>query len=430
METRRSGWRRVVITGMGTVNPLGSSVAESWAGLCAGRSGVGPIEQFDPGAFPVRFAGEVKGFSTAMLPNPKAAKRMDRVAQFAVCAAAEAVRDAGLDLAAGDPFRRGVVLGCGIGGLNEFEAGHGAYLRAGPRRISPFVIPKMMPNAAPASIAIEFGLMGPSAAVASACSSAADAVGDAYRAIQRGEADVMLAGGAEAPITPMGLGGFVASRALSTRNDAPQAASRPFDRDRDGFVLAEGAGVVVLEDLEHARRRGARIYVELLGYARTNDAYGIAAPHPDGLGAARAIRLAMDDAGLNPADVDYINAHATSTGLGDAVETKALKQALGDRAYRVAISSTKGMTGHLCGASGAIELIAATLAIVHGVVPPTINLENPDPDCDLDYVPNVARSMPVRAALSTSFGFGGHNSCLAIGSLDRPINSASRDPIV
>ncbi|WP_165070314.1 beta-ketoacyl-ACP synthase II [Paludisphaera rhizosphaerae] len=409
--------RRVVITGMGTVNPLGLSVGATWEGLCAGRSGIGAIEQFDVSAFPVRFAGEVKGFDPTSLPDPRAAKRMDRISQFAVHAAVEAVRDSGLELSVGDPYRRGVILGCSIGGLNEFEDGHSSYLKGGPRRMSPFIIPKMMPNAAPACVAIQFGLMGPSGAVASACASAADAVHDAFRAIQRGEADVMLSGGSDATITPLGLGGFVAARALSTRNDDPQTASRPFDRDRDGFVLSEGAGLVILEEFEHARERGARIYAELLGCGRTNDAYGIAAPHPDGRGAVRAIQAALHDAGLEPDAIDYINAHATSTVLGDQVETQAIKEAFGDRAYRVAISSTKGMTGHLCGASGAIELIASALAIVQGVVPPTINYENPDPTCDLDYVPNVAREMRVRHALSTSFGFGGHNSCLAVGAV-------------
>jgi 3-oxoacyl-[acyl-carrier-protein] synthase II len=340
---------------------------------------------------------------------------MDRSSRFAVRAAAEAVADSGLDMAAGDPYRRGVVLGCSIGSLNEFEDGHDAYLRGGPRRISPFLIPRMMPNAAPASVAIQFALMGPSAAVASACASAADAIGDAFRAVQRGEADVMLAGGADALITPMGLGGFVAARALSTRNGCPQAASRPFDRDRDGFVLSEGAGIVVLEGLEHARRRGARVYAELLGYGRTNDAYGIAAPHPDGRGAARALAIALEDAAVRPDQVDYVNAHATSTVLGDEVETRAIKQAFGPHARHLAISSTKSMTGHLCGASGAIELIASTLAVARGVVPPTINYETPDPTCDLDYVPNVARTMRVRRAVSTSFGFGGHNACLVVG---------------
>jgi 3-oxoacyl-[acyl-carrier-protein] synthase II len=418
MNARTKEIRRVVLTGLGTVNPLGLSVAGFWEALCAGRSGIGPIEQFDVSAFPVRFGGEVKGLDMSALPDARTARRMDRCSRFAVLAAAEAIGDSGLDLAAGDPFRRGVVLGCSIGSLGEFEDGHGAYLRGGPRRISPFVIPKMMPNAAPASVAIQFGLMGPSVAVASACASAADAIGDAFRAVQRGEADVMLTGGSDATITAMGLGGFVAARALSTRNECPQSASRPFDRDRDGFVLSEGAGVVVLEELGHARRRGARIYAELLGYGRTNDAYGIAAPHPDGRGAARALAIALDDAAVRPDQVDYLNAHATSTIQGDRVETRAIKQVFGPDAHRLAISSTKSMTGHLCGASGAIELIASALAIVHGVVPPTINYENPDPACDLDYVPNVARTMTVRTAVSTSFGFGGHNSCLVVG--ERP----------
>jgi len=408
----------VVITGLGTINPLGSSVAAYWEALCAGRSGIGPIEQFDVSAFPVRFGGEVKNFDPSMLPDLRAARRMDRFSQFAVYAATEAMRDSGLDLDTDDPYRRGVILGCSIGGLNEFEDGHGTYLRGGPRRISPFVIPKMMPNAGPACVAIQFGLMGPSGAVASACASAADAIAEAFRTVQRGEADLMLAGGADASITTMGLGGFIAARALSTRNDCPQEASRPFDRDRDGFVLSEGAGVVVLEDLDHARRRGARIYAELLGYGRTNDSYGIAAPHPDGRGASHAIRLALKDAELNPNDVDYINAHATSTTVGDEIETKAIKQVFGEEAYKLAVSSTKGMTGHLCGASGAIEFIACILSIVHGVVPPTVNYETPDPACDLDYVPNLAREMRVRSVLSTSFGFGGHNSCLAVGALD------------
>jgi 3-oxoacyl-[acyl-carrier-protein] synthase II len=415
MRERTRERRRVVITGLGTVNPLGTCTTAFWDGLCAGRSGIGPITRFDAGPFPVRFGGEVKGFDPSGLLDARAMRRMDRFTQFAVFSAAEAVRDSGLDLASGDPFRRGVVLGCSVGGLNEFETGHGDYLRGGPRRISPYFIPKMMPNAAPASIAIQFGLMGPSSAVASACSSAADAIGEAFRAVRWGEADVMLSGGTDSTLTPMRLGGFVAARALSTRNDAPQAASRPFDRDRDGFVVSEGAGILVLEDLEHARRRGARIYAELLGHARTNDAHGIAAPHPEGRGATRAMELALDDAGVEPDEVDYINAHATSTPQGDEVETLAIKRAFGPHAYRLAVSGIKGMTGHLCGASGAVELIATTLALVHGVIPPTINYETPDPACDLDYVPNVAREQTLKLAISTSFGFGGHNSCLVVG---------------
>ena len=416
--SRGREWRRVVVTGLGTINPLGNDVHAFWDGLTAGRSGIGMIEQFDVSAFPVRIAGEVKGFDPSKLPDPRAARRMDRFSQFAVHAAVEAVKDSGLDLSTGDPFRHGVILGCSIGGLNEFEDGHEAYMKGGPRRISPFVIPKMMPNAGPASVAIQFGLQGPSAAVASACASAADAIADAFRAVQRGEADVMLTGGSDATITVMGLGGFIAARALSARNESPQEASRPFDRDRDGFVLSEGAGILVLEDLEHARKRGARIYAEVLGCGRTNDAYGIAAPHPDGRGAVQAMRNALHDAGLPRDEVDYINAHATSTSLGDEVETRAIKEVFGDEAYRISVSSTKGMTGHLCGASAAIEFIACVLAIGRGVIPPTINYETPDPACDLDYVPNVAREAKVRTALSTSFGFGGHNSCLVVGDYD------------
>ena len=409
--------RRVVITGLGTVNPLGNRAAEFWDGLCAGRSGVGPITLFDPSPFPVRFGGEVKKFDPSTVIDARTARRMDRVSQLAVVAAAEAIADAGLNLEAGDPFRRGVILGCSVGGLGEFAANHAAYLRDGHRRVSPMFIPKMMPNAPPASVAIQFGLMGPSAAVSTACSSAADAIGEAFRTVQRGEADVMLTGGTDAALTPIRLAGFVAARALSTRNDDPQAASRPFDRDRDGFVVSEGAGVLVLEELDHARRRGARIFAELLGHGRTNDAFGIAAPHPEARGATRAIENALRDAALNPEQIDYVNAHATSTPLGDEVETRAIKQAFGDHARRLPVSGIKGMTGHLCGASGAVELIATTLALVHGVIPPTINHETPDPACDLDCVPNIAREQPIHRALSTSFGFGGHNSCLVVAAL-------------
>lgn len=411
------GPRRVVITGMGTVNPLGSRVAEFWDGLRAGRSGIGPITHFDPSPFPVRFGGEVKNFDPSAVIDARTARRMDRVSQLAVVAAAEAIADAGLNLDVGDPFQRGVILGCSVGGMAEFSANHGAFLRGGHRRVSPLFIPKMMPNAPPASLAIQFGFMGPSAAVSTACSSAADAIGDAFRTIQRGEADVMLTGGTDAAITPIRLAGFVAARALSTHNDAPQTASRPFDLNRDGFVVSEGAGILVLEELEHAQRRGARIFAELLGHGRTNDAYGIAAPHPEARGATRAIANALRDAAVNPNQVDYLNAHATSTPLGDEVETRAIKQALGDHARRLPVSGIKGMTGHLCGASGAVELIATTLALVHGVIPPTINYETPDPACDLDCVPNTARELPIRIAASTSFGFGGHNACLVVGGL-------------
>jgi 3-oxoacyl-[acyl-carrier-protein] synthase II len=407
--------RRVVITGLGTVNPLAKDVRRYWDGLCNGRSGIGPIELFDASAFKVRFGGEVKGFDPENVLDPKMGRRMDRFSQFAVTAALEALQDSGVDMEKEDPYRWGVTLGCGIGGLATFEEGHGRLLKAGPGRLSPFVIPRMMPNAGPANIAIHLGLRGPSWAVASACSSSGDAIGAACRAIRCGDADAMLAGGAEAALTPIGLGGFVAARSLSLRNHDPRAASRPFDRDRDGFVLSEGAGVVVLESLEHARARRATIHAELLGYGSTNDAYSITAPHPDGDGAARAIELALADARMDRSEVDYINAHATSTPLGDLAEVRAIKHVFGHRAYRIAVSSTKSMTGHLCAASGAIEFIAITLAVRDGVVPPTINYETPDPACDLDFVPNIARDQKINRALSTSFGFGGHNSCVAVG---------------
>jgi 3-oxoacyl-[acyl-carrier-protein] synthase II len=407
--------RRVVITGLGTVNPLAKDVHRYWDGLCNGRSGIGPIELFDASAFKVRFGGEVKGFNPESVLDPKMGRRMDRFSQFAVTAALEALQDSGVDMEKEDPYRWGVTLGCGIGGLATFEEGHGRLLEAGPGRLSPFVIPRMMPNAGPANIAIHLGLRGPSWAVASACSSSGDAIGAACRAIRCGDADAMLAGGAEAALTPIGLGGFVAARSLSLRNHDPRAASRPFDRDRDGFVLSEGAGVVVLESLEHARARRATIHAELLGYGSTNDAYSITAPHPDGDGAARAIELALADARMDRSEVDYINAHATSTPLGDLAEVRAIKHVFGHRAYRIAVSSTKSMTGHLCAASGAIEFIAITLAVRDGVVPPTINYETPDPACDLDFVPNIARDQRINRALSTSFGFGGHNSCVAVG---------------
>jgi 3-oxoacyl-[acyl-carrier-protein] synthase II len=415
--------QRVVITGLGTINPLASDVRGLWEGLRNGRSGIGPIERFDVSEFKVRFGGEVKGFDPENVLDPKSARRMDRFSQFAVAAARQAIADSGVELATEDPYRWGVALGCGIGGLATFEEGHGRLLSAGPGRISPFVIPRMMPNAGPANIAIDLGLRGPTVAVASACASSGDAIGAAFRAIRWGDADAMLAGGAEAAITPIGLGGFIAARSLSLRNDSPQSASRPFDRDRDGFVLSEGAGLVVLESLDHAQRRGANIYAEVLGFGSTNDAYSITAPHPDGDGAARAITLALEDAHLAPDKIDYINAHATSTPLGDLAEVRAIKRVFGPSAQRLAVSSTKSMTGHLCAASGAIELIAITLAVRDGVVPPTINYETPDPDCDLDFIPNTARELKVRHALSTSFGFGGHNCCLVVGQL-----SAVRGP--
>jgi 3-oxoacyl-[acyl-carrier-protein] synthase II len=402
---------------MGTINPLAADVPAFWEGLLAGRSGVGLIEQIDTKAFKVKFGGEVKDFNPETVLEPKLARRLDRFAQFALVAAEEAVKDSGVDFAREDPFRCGVIVGSGIGGLAEFEEQHRRYLEGGPGRISPFVVPKMIVNSAAGNISIQYGLSGPNTAVATACASAAHAIGDALRAIQYDQAEVMLAGGSEAAITVMGLGGFVQARALSTRNDDPKGASRPFDKERDGFVLAEGAGMLVLEDLDHARRRNAHIYAEVLGCGNTADAHHITAPHPCGTGAAQAIRLCLRDARLNAEDVQYINAHGTSTPLGDEAETKAIKDVFGEHARKLAISSTKSMVGHLLGASGGVELIATALTVQRSVVHPTINYRTPDPECDLDYVPNSAREMRVRRALSSSFGFGGHNCCLLIGAL-------------
>ncbi|HYV38631.1 MAG TPA: beta-ketoacyl-ACP synthase II [Gemmataceae bacterium] len=409
--------RRVVITGMGTVNSLALDLKSFWHGLCAGKSGVSMIEQFDTSAFKVRIGGEVKNWTAEPKIDAKSARRLDRFAQFALVAAIDAVKDCGLDFSKEDPFRCGTIMGSGIGGLNEFEDQHGRYLKDGPSKINPFVIPKMIANSGAGNISIQFGLRGPNTAISTACASAAHAVGDALRAIQYDHADVMVTGGSEAAITPMGLGGFCSARALSTRNDNPQAASRPFDKDRDGFILSEGAGVLVLEELDHARRRGANIYAEVLGVGSTADAHHITAPHPDGLGAARAMINALKDARANVEDIDYINAHGTSTELGDAAETGAIKRVFGNHARKLAISSTKSMIGHLLGASGGVELIACAMSIKTGVIHPTINYQTPDPACDLDYVPNQARETRVRRALSNSFGFGGHNCCVAVGAV-------------
>jgi len=409
--------RRVVITGMGTVNALSLDLATYWRALLEGKSGVSTIEQFDTSAFKVHFAGEVKGFQSEILLDSKLARRLDRYTQFALVAARSAVKDSGLDFSREDPYRAGVILGSGIGGLNEYEEQHARYLKDGPGRISPFVIPKMIVNAAPGNISIEFGLCGPNTAVATACASAANAISDAYDAIRWGKADLMITGGAESAITPMGMGGFISARALSLRNDDPPRASRPFDRDRDGFVMAEGAGILVIEELEHARQRGARVYAEILACASTADAHHITAPHPCGTGAAKAMEFALREARMSPDEVQYINAHGTGTELGDAVETTAIKQVFGEHARRLAVSSTKSMLGHLLGASGGVELIATALTVKYGVIHPTINLETPDPACDLDYVPKQAREVRVRRAISNSFGFGGHNCCLVIGAV-------------
>jgi 3-oxoacyl-[acyl-carrier-protein] synthase II len=409
--------RRVVITGLGTLNPLGLDVKTTWHALLAGKSGIAPITLIDTVPFKVKFGGEVKDFQPDNYLEKKTARHLDRFAQLALVASLQAVKDSGLDLAREDPYRCGAIIGSGIGGLNEWEEQHARFLQGGPGKISPFVIPKMIANAAAGNVSIHFGLCGPNTAVSTACASAAHALGDAFRAIQYDQADVMLSGGSEATITNMGLGGFISARALSQRNDDPKAASRPFDKDRDGFVLAEGAGILILEDLEHARRRGAPVYAELLGVGSTADAHHITAPHPCGAGAVRAMQAALRDARLAPQDIDHVNAHGTSTPLGDEAETKAIKDVFGEHARRLMVNSTKSMTGHTLGASGGIELIATALALRHGVLHPTINYRTPDPACDLDYVPNTAREVRVRRAISNSFGFGGHNCCLVVSAL-------------
>jgi 3-oxoacyl-[acyl-carrier-protein] synthase II len=409
--------RRVAITGMGLVTPLADNVPQFWAELRAGHSGVRTIEQFDASAFRTRFGGEVKSFEPADILGVREARRLDRFAQFALVAARQAVADSGIDFSREDAYRCGVCLGSSVGGLNEYEEQHDKYRDSGPSRLSPFMIPRFMPNAASGALSIDFGLRGPNVTISTACASANQAIEYALRMLRLGQVDIMFAGGAEAALTPLALGGFCAARSLSTRNDDPARASRPFDLDRDGFVMGEGAGVVVLEEMERARRRGATIYAELLGAGTSSDAYHIAAPHPEGVGAIKAMQLALEDARLNPTDISYLNAHGTSTQAGDECETLAVKQVFGQHAHRLAISSTKSMTGHLLGAAGGVELIATALTIRDGVVHPTINYETPDPNCDLDYVPNVARQMRVDYAVSNSFGFGGHNCSLVVGAV-------------
>ncbi len=411
--------RRVVITGLGTVNPLGLSCDEYWRGLIHGQSGIALLTSFDTSQFKVKFGGEVKNFNPEVYFDKVSARKVDRFTQFALVAAEEAIRDSGIDFGREDPFRCGCILGSGIGGLKEFELGHETLLSKGPTRVNPFVIPKMIVNSAAGNISIRYGLRGPNTTVSTACSSAAHAIADACTAIRYGYADVMITGGSEAAVTPMGLAGFIACRALSERNEDPAAASRPFDKDRDGFVLSEGAGILVLEEYEHAKARNAKIYAEICGIGNTADAYHITQPHEEGLGAAEAMRAAIRDAGWNPDEVQYINAHGTSTPLGDVAETKAIKIVFGDHARKLMISSTKSMIGHLLGASGGVEAVACALSIRHGVLHPTINLHRPDIECgcDLDYIPNVAREVRVKKVLSNSFGFGGHNCCLALGAV-------------
>jgi len=409
--------RRVVITGMGCISALAESVDELFNALCEGRSGVSTITSFDTSAYPVHFGGEIKNFDVTKYIDRREAKRMDRFSEFAVAAAIQAVKDSGVDFAKEDPYRVGAIVGTGIGGIKEIEEQHLRLLEKGPSKVSPFCVPRLMSNAASGNIAIQFGLRGPSFAVSSACASGNHTIGEAFWNVATGRSDIILTGGSEAACTPIGLGSFCAARSLSTRNDSPQTASRPFDRDRDGFVLAEGAGILVLEDMEHARKRGAKIYGEVLGYAATDDGYHITAPLPDGAGAAMAMKLALADAKINPDGVDYINAHGTSTELNDIAESTAIKAVFGEQAYKIPVSSTKSCLGHMLGATAAVELIATIKAINHSLIPPTINLDNQDERCDLkmDYVPLKAREAKVNVALSNSFGFGGHNACIIVG---------------
>lgn len=407
--------RRVVITGIGVVSPLGNDLDTFWQNLLAGRSGIGHYQAFDSTNFDCRIAGEVKDFNPAdYFAVPKAAKRTDRFTQFAMAGAKMAVADAGLDLEKLDRERCGVIIGSGIGGLDSMECEAQRLMQKGPSRVSPFTIAMMISNMASGMVSMEYGLGGPNMCIVTACATANHSLGEAWRIIKFGDADLFIAGGAEGTITPLGIAGFAAMKAVSCRNDEPEKASRPFDKGRDGFVMGEGAGIMILEEYEHAKKRGARIYCELAGYGCTADAYHMTQPQPDGEGAARAMRIALDHAGLNPEDIQHINPHATSTPIGDICETRAIKKALGDHAKKVAVSATKSMTGHLLGAAGGVELAATILAMRDGIVPPTINLDDPDEECDLDCVPHTARELPVKAALSNSFGFGGHNATLAV----------------
>ncbi|HWN99928.1 MAG TPA: beta-ketoacyl-ACP synthase II [Blastocatellia bacterium] len=404
--------RRVVVTGMGLVCGSGNTKEDVWSNLLAGRSGVGPVTHFDVSAFPVRIASEVKNFDPFTFIEKKEVKKMDVFIHYAVAAAQEAMDDSGLRVTEENEERFGSYIGSGIGGFGVIEREHEKYLKGGPGKISPFFIPAAIVNLAAGQVSIRFGLKGPNSATCTACSTGAHAVGDSFKIIQRGDADAMICGGAEAAITPMGVGGFAAMRALSTRNDDPEHASRPFDLDRDGFVIGEGSGILVLEELEHARARGAKIYAEVAGYGMSSDAFHITQPSEDGDGAVRVMKNALKDAGVQPHEVGYINAHGTSTHYNDKLETMAIKQVFGDSAYSIPVSSTKSMMGHLLGAAGGVEAGVIALALRDQIVPPTVNYETADPDCDLDYVPNTARRVHLRYALSNSFGFGGTNAAL------------------
>ncbi|MCF2943988.1 beta-ketoacyl-ACP synthase II [Paenibacillus tarimensis] len=405
--------KRVVITGLGPISPVGTGIEPFWSSLKEGRSGIGTITRFDTTNFNTKIAGEVKDFDPTDYMDKKEARRMDRFTQFAVAAAGMALKDAGLDLERENKDRIGVMLGSGIGGIETFENQAKTMFEKGPERVSPFFVPMMISNMGAGQVAISYGLRGPNVTSVTACASSTNAVGDAFRMLQWGHADVMITGGSEAPITQLSLAGFISMKAMSTRNDEPEKASRPFDTERDGFVVGEGAAVLVMETLEHALDRGARIYAEIVGYGSTCDAHHMVAPDPVGSGAANSMQEALQDAGIKPEQVDYINAHATSTPPGDQAETAAIKTVFGEHAYKIAVSSTKSMTGHLLGAAGALEAMVCILSIVDGIIPPTINYEHPDPACDLDYVPNEARKADVKVAVSNSFGFGGHNATLA-----------------
>jgi 3-oxoacyl-[acyl-carrier-protein] synthase II len=409
--------RRVVITGLGCITALAESADGLFTALCRGQSGISLIESFDTSDYPVLIGGEIKNFDPKKYIDHRESKRMDRFTQFAVSAATQAVTDSGLDFSNEDTSRVGVIVGTGIGGIKEIEEQHLRIINKGPRKCSPFCVPKLMSNAASGSIAILYGLRGPNICVVSACASGSHAIGEAYTNIIYGRSDIVVTGGSEAAVTSIGLASFCAARSLSTRNDDPESASRPFDRDRDGFVLSEGAGILVLEEYERAKKRGANIYAEVIGYGATDDGYHLTAPKPDGAGAISAMKTALADAKIGPEQVSYINAHGTSTELNDLTESKAIRTVLGDQAYKTPVSSTKSSLGHLLGASGAVELIICVKSITESVVPPTINLDNQDERCDLkmDFVPNEAREMQVNAAMSNSFGFGGHNACLVVG---------------
>ncbi|MGB9668369.1 MAG: beta-ketoacyl-ACP synthase II [Thermosulfidibacteraceae bacterium] len=404
--------RRVVVTGLGAVTPLGNNVRESWDALIRGISGVDFITKFDASDFGCRIAAEVKGFDGSLYFDKKELKRMDLFLQYAIAATIEAINDSNLDLEKEDKTRIGVIIGSGIGGLVTIEENARTLFEKGPRRVSPFFIPIAIVNMASSMVSIRLGVKGPQSAVCTACATGTNAIGDAFKIIQRGDADIMIAGGSEAAICPLGIAGFTVMRALSSRNDDPKRASRPFDRERDGFVMGEGAGILILEEYEKAKRRGAKIYAEIVGYGMSGDAYHITMPDEDGEGAALCMKRALEDAGLNPEDVDYINAHGTSTPLNDKTETLAIKRVFGEHAYKIPVSSNKSMIGHLLGAAGAVEAVFTVLTIHEGIIPPTINYEYPDPNCDLDYVPNIARNADVKVAISNSFGFGGVNATL------------------